>query len=315
MEYKDYYKTLGVERKATPDEIKKAYRALARKYHPDISKEPGAEARFKDINEANDVLGDAEKRKAYDELGAAYAQGQQFRPPPGWQESHHFRQNAHAGGGDQEEFSSFFEELFGARASGSGRQRQSFRMRGEDSHARITISLRDVFEGATRQLSLRVPDATAGGQLVMREKTLNVTIPKGIGEGQVIRLKRQGRPGHGGAEAGDLYLEVAYAPDATYRVEGRDLRLELPVAPWEAALGATVRTPTPAGAVMLKVPAGSFQGRQLRVKGRGLPGKQPGDLIAVVSIVLPKADTPKAKELYETMARDLAFDPRAGMKE
>ena len=320
MEYKDYYKVLGVDRKASADDIKKAYRTLARKYHPDISKEKGAEARFKEINEANDVLADVEKRKAYDDLGTAYAQGQQFRPPPGWQESHHFRNSGGGGAGRQEDFSSFFEELFGgarARAAGGaqGGRRTSMRMRGEDSHARITISLRDVFEGATRQLTLRVPEEAAGGELLMRDKTLSVKIPKGIGEGQVIRLKGQGGPGIGGAEAGDLYLEVAYAPDPLYRVQGRDLVVDLPIAPWEAALGASVRTPTPSGAVMLKVPPGSFQGRQLRVKGRGLPGKEPGDLTVVLTIVLPKAETAQAKELYETMARDLAFDPRAGMKE
>lgn len=334
MEYKDYYKALGVDRKASADDIKKAFRTLARKYHPDINKEAGAEEKFKEINEANEVLGDAEKRKAYDELGQAYAQGQQFRPPPGWQESHNFRQrgaqtaDASAGGngdyyytsGDGADHSSFFDELFGrARAQQGARsqqqQRQSFRMRGEDSHARVTISLRDVFTGATRNLTLRVPEETADGQLVMREKTLAVKIPQGVAEGQVIRLKGQGGPGLGGAEAGDLYLEVAYAADPVYRVSGKDLAIDLPVAPWEAALGATVRAPTPTGAVMLKIPPGSFQGRQLRVKGKGLPGKEPGDLNVVLQIVLPKADTPKAKEVYETMARDLAFDPRAGMKE
>lgn len=320
MDYKDYYKTLGITRSASPDEIKAAFRSLARKYHPDINKEPGAEAQFKDINEANEVLSDAEKRKAYDELGSAYAQGQQFRPPPNWGEEHQFRQraNASAGPGSQEDFSSFFEELFGARARGQRsqqRQQQNIRMRGEDSHARLTISLRDVFAGATRQISLRVPEETADGHILMRDKTLNVTIPKGIAEGQVIRLKGQGGPGFGGGEAGDLYLEVVYAPDALYRVDGRDLTIDLPVAPWEAALGASVRVPTPTGAIMLKIPPGSYQGRQLRIRGKGIPSREPGDLIAQLNIVLPKADTTKARELYETMARDLAFDPRQGMKE
>lgn len=299
MEYKDYYKVLGVERAASPDEIKKAYRALARKFHPDINKEPGAEARFKEINEANDVLGDAEKRKAYDDLGSSFAQGQQFRPPPGWAEQHQFRHDRHEG------FSSFFEELFGAAGQRGGFRRSqqgNGRMRGEDSHARISIPLRDAFEGATRQLALG-------------EKTLNVTIPKGIGEGQIIRLKGQGGPGLGGAETGDLYLEVSFAADPTYRVQGRDIMVDLPVAPWEAALGASVRTPTPAGPVMLKIPPGSSGGRQLRIKGRGLPGREPGDLLVTLVIVLPRADTPKARELYETMARELDFDPRAGLKE
>ena len=320
MEYKDYYKALGVSRTATADEIKQAFRSLARKYHPDINKEPGAEAQFKDINEANEVLSDAEKRKAYDELGAAYAQGQQFRPPPNWREEHHFRQraNATAGPGRPEDFSSFFEEMFGAQARGGRpgqRQQQNIRMRGEDSHARITISLRDVFTGATRQITLRVPEETADGQFALREKMLNVSIPKGVAEGQVIRLKGQGGPGFGGGEAGDLYLEVAYAPDATYRVDGRDLIIDVPIAPWEAALGASVRVPTPSGAIMLKIPAGSSQGRQLRIRGKGIPSREAGDLIAQLTIVLPKADTPKARELYETMARELAFDPRAGLKE
>lgn len=324
MEYKDYYKVLGVDRKASADDIKKSYRTLARKYHPDINKDAGAEAKFKEINEANDVLGDTEKRKAYDELGSAYAQGQQFRPPPGWREAHNFRQHAQAGAGGmggagggfggEQDFSSFFEDLFGGARRSGGRQRNS-RMRGEDSHARVTIALRDVFTGATRQINLHVPEETADGDVVMRDKTLAVKIPAGIGEGQVIRLKRQGGPGYGGGEAGDLYLEVAYAADPLYKVQGRDLQIELPVAPWEAALGASVRTPTPTGPVMLKVPAGSAQGRQLRIKGKGLPGKEPGDLTVVLSIVLPKADTPKARELYETMARELAFDPRAGMKD
>lgn len=321
MDFKDYYKTLGVPRTATPDDIKKAFRQLARKYHPDINKEAGAEARFKEINEANDVLSDPEKRRAYDELGPDFQQGQNFRPPPGWADRHEFRARANPQGGFSEhDFSDFFEELFGARASRGGgagfgqrRTEANFQARGEDSHARIMVDLRDSFTGAERQISLRVPEINAEGDIVTRSKVLSVKIPKGLTAGQVIRLKGQGGPGFGGAPAGDLYLEVEFAPDPTYRVEGRDLYIELPVAPWEAALGASIKTPTPTGAIMMKVPPNSAPGRELRVKGRGIPAAEPGDLHVVLKIVLPPADTPRAKELYEEMARDLAFDPRSQM--
>jgi curved DNA-binding protein len=300
MEYKDYYKALGVARTASPEDIKKAYRQLARKYHPDLNKETGAEARFKEINEANDVLSDPEKRKAYDELGMAYAQGQTFRPPPNWRETHEFRTGS--GRGSAEHFSDFFEELFGSRrrggASGGG---ANFRMRGEDVQARLLINVRDSFQGAVRELSLR-------------GKTLSVKIPKGVTAGQVIRLKGQGEPGMGGAEPGDLYLEIEFAPDPLYRVVGRDLHVDLPVAPWEAALGASVKTPTPHGAIMLRVPPNSQQGRELRVKGRGIPAAEPGDLHVHLTIVLPPGDTPQAKDIYEKMARELAFDPRAQLE-
>ncbi len=321
MEFKDYYKMLGIDRKAAPDDIKKAYRQLARKYHPDINKEKGAEAKFKEINEANDVLSDAEKRKAYDEFGADWQQGQQFKPPPDWNKSHQFRQRAQQtndasefGGGG---FSDFFEELFRGRAQqGAGTQQRgaNIKARGQDEHARIMVNLRDTFEGATRQLGLRVPEADVSGNVSLRDKVLNVKIPKGLVAGQVIRLRGQGGPGFGGGEAGDLYLEIEFAPDKLYRVEGKDLFIDLPVAPWEAALGASVKVPTPTGAIMMKVPAGSQQGRELRAKGKGIPSANPGDLHVRLMVVLPRGDTAKAKELYETMARDLAFDPRAGME-
>ena len=316
MDYKDYYKTLGVEKTATADEIKQAFRKLARKYHPDINKEPGAEAKFKDVNEANEVLSDPEKRKAYDELGSGFAQGQNFRPPPNWNETHEFR-HASAGRPSEADFSEFFEELFGRQqAGGHARQRhggQPFRMRGEDAQARIVVSLRDSFSGADRQISLRVPEVDDAGTITQRDKTLSVRIPKGITAGQVIRLKGQGGPGLGGDAAGDLYLEVEFAPDPLYRPDGKDLYFDLPVAPWEAALGAQVKVPTPTGPIMLKVPPNSAPGRALRAKGRGIPAKEPGDLHVILKIVLPSADHPRARALYEEMARELAFDPRADL--
>ncbi len=343
MEFKDYYEILGVSRDASADEIKRAFRKLARKYHPDINKDPGAEAKFKEINEAYEVLSDAEKRKAYDQLGANWRAGQEFRPPPGWEEQFGFGAGAgtagagkraggfefHFTGGDAGGFSDFFEALFGgmgrrAGAAGGAGEAGGFRgfhfhagdgasggLKGEDVHARIEIDLADAYTGAERTISLQVPERQPDGRVVMRNRTLTVRIPKGVREGQHIRLKGQGRPGMGGAPAGDLYLEVAFRPDRRFRVEGRDVFIDLPVAPWEAALGAKVKVPTPAGAVEMKIPAGSQCGRKLRLKGKGIPGRQPGDLYATLKVVLPPADNPKARELYEQMQRELAFDPRA----
>lgn len=312
MEFKDYYKVLGVERSATQDDVKQAFRKLARKYHPDINKEPDAEAQFKEINEANEVLSDPEKRAAYDQLGQSAKPGEDFRPPPNWDAGFEF---SGAGSASAHDFSDFFETLFaGARRRGAYRQETTgLRIRGEDHHARIMVDLKDAIEGGTRTISLRVPEVDATGHVVVRDRTLNVRIPKGVADGQNIRLKGQGAPGLGGAPAGDLYLEISLKPDPLYRISGRDLYLELPVAPWEAALGASVRTPTPLGPVMLTIPPGSFQGRELRIKGRGIPGNVAGDLYAVLKIVLPPAETEKAKKAYMDMQRELAFDPRANL--
>lgn len=308
MEYKDYYKTLGVERTATADEIKKAYRKLARTYHPDVSKEANAEARFKEIGEAYEVLQDTEKRAAYDQLGNRWQEGQEFTPPPDWGAGFEFTQGR-ASTTEAADFSDFFASLFG----NFSRQAAAGRFHGEDHHAKIVIPLEDAFQGATRTITLRAPQLDAQGRVVLREHTLNVRIPKGIRDGQLIRLAGQGAPGAGGAPGGDLYLEVHFDPHALYRVEGHDLSLTLPLTPWEAALGATVKAPTPTGVVEVKIPAGSQSGRKLRLKGRGIPGEPPGNLYLVLDVVLPVADTERSQELYRTMAQELAFNPRRAL--
>ena len=320
MEFKDYYKTLGVERSATEAEIKKAYRKLARKHHPDVSKAADAQARMQEVNEAHEVLGNPEKRAAYDQVGQGMQGGQDFRPPPGWDTGFEFsgRPDAGAGAGD---YSAFFEELFGSARRGGprhARARSGFQAQGDDHHAKILVPLEDAFQGATRSLSLRNPEMDAGGHVVMHERKLDVRIPKGIRPGQQIRLAGQGAPGLGGGPAGDLYLEVQFEPHARYRVDGRDLYLTLPVAPWEAALGAEVRVPTPDGTLEMNVPAGSQTGRKLRLKGRGIPAgspsSPPGDFYVVLEVVLPGATTEKAAALYRQMAKDLAFNPRSALE-
>jgi len=305
LEFKDYYQTLGVAREATAEEIKKAFRKLARKYHPDVSKEANAEARMKDVNEAYAVLSDPEKRAAYDQLGRGRHAGEEFRPPPDWDAGFEFS-GPGGFGGEGADFSDFFAELFGRQAGRGAR----FRARGEDHHAKILLDLEDAYRGGSRVVTLRVPRVDDEGRLTVTEHSLDVRIPKGVHEGQVIRLARQGSPGAGGGEPGDLYLEVHFNPHARYRVEGRDVYATLRVAPWEAALGATVRAALPDGEVDVRVPEGSQTGRKLRLKGRGIPAGQPGDLYLVLEVVLPPARTPKARELYQAMARELAFDPR-----
>jgi curved DNA-binding protein len=314
MEFKDYYKVLGVERTASQDDVKKAFRRLARKHHPDVSKAPDAQARMQELNEAHEVLRDKEKRAAYDSIGQGSKPGQDFQPPPGWDAGFEFS-------GSPEDFadlghSDFFEALFGAqRRSARGRQRGAA-MRGGDHHAKIVVPVEDAFHGAARDLALRSPVMDSAGNVTMHERQLQVSIPKGIRPGQQIRLAGQGDPGVGGGAAGDLYLEVEFAPHRLYRVDGRDLYVALPVAPWEAALGASVRVPTPAGAVEMNVPAGSQTGRKLRLRGRGIPAAASGtagDLYVELQVVLPPADDDKARALYRKMAEELAFDPRASL--
>jgi len=314
MEYKDYYGIMGVARDATQDEIKRTYRKLARKYHPDVSKEADAETRFKEVGEAYEVLKDPEKRAAYDQLGKQWKAGQEFHPPPDWDAGFEFRGGGYTAG-DAGVHSDFFEELFGRGFAGPGgtHGRRAFRMRGDDHHAKVLIDLEDSFSGATRSISLHVPELTEDGHVTTRERTLSVRIPKGIRQGQQVRLAGQGGRGLGGGEPGDLYLEVEFAAHPLYRVDGADIYLDLPVAPWEAALGANVKVPTPAGNIDLKIPANSRQGRKLRLKGRGLTGKQPGDLYVVLQVSLPPADSDAARSLYKQMQDQLAFNPRASM--
>lgn len=310
MEFKDYYQVLDVKRDATADEVKRAYRKLARKYHPDVSKEPDAEERFKEIGEAYEVLKDPEKRTAYDRLGANWKAGQDFRPPPEWDTQFDFSGGGFTGG-DASAFSDFFESLFG-HARTRHQRYQQYAYKGEDQQGRIIIDLEDSYHGATRVVTLTIPETDAYGRVQQHQRTLNVRIPKGVTAGQRIRLGKQGSPGLSG-EVGDLYLEVEFKPHPLYRVEGRDLHLELPVAPWEAALGETIKIPTPGGQVQLKIPAGSGSGKKLRLKERGLPGTPAGDLYAVLKIITPPADSEQARELYKKMKREMPFNPRAGM--
>jgi curved DNA-binding protein len=314
MEFKDYYATLGVARTATGDEIKRAYRKLARKYHPDVSKEPDAEARFKEVSEAYEALSDAEKRAAYDDIGQRHSSGQPFNPPPGWDSGFEFSGRDFGDGADLDH-SDFFEALFGRQAAGMRGARASRHHDSRDHHAKVLIDLQDAYRGATRSISLRLPQIDSQGRVAMIERQLDLQIPKGIRAGQHLRLAGQGGPGQRGEPPGDLYLEVDFAAHPQFRVDGRDVFVDLSVAPWEAALGASVPLPTPAGQVEITIPPGSSSGRKLRLKGQGLPSAPPGDLYAVLSIVQPPADTAAAQAAYQALAESFkAFDPRRAAK-
>ena len=293
MQFRDYYETLGVARNASRDDIKRAYRRLARKYHPDVSKEANAESRFKEVGEAYEVLKDPDKRSAYDRFGKDWQHGEEFRPPPGWEQQFNFGRGGMSGASG---FSEFFEALFGQGTSHG--PRRPMRARGGNRSARIEIPLEDAYRGATRKVTLD-------------GRTLSVRIPSGITDGQRIRLGGQGGAGSGGGPAGDLLLTIGHAPHPLFRTEGRSVHARLPIAPWEAALGATVAVPTLGGKVDLKIPRGSRGGQVLRLKGRGLPGSPGGDQFVTLEIVAPPADTPEAESLYRKMAESMAFDPRS----
>ncbi len=316
MQYKDYYRILGVSKDATQDDIKRAYRKLARKYHPDVSQEPDAEARFKEVNEANEALRDPEKRAAYDQLGSQWRAGQDFTPPPDWNTGFEFRGDGiHA-----DQFSDFFESLFGGRSPfgqtagfNSGQGRRGFPQAGEDHHAKIRISLEDAYQGAQRTIQLQAPRVDQQGHVRTEPHSLNVKIPRGITAGQRIRLSGQGAAGSAGGARGDLYLEIEFEPHPLFTTEGRDLHLDLPITPWEAALGAKVPVPTLGGKVELKIPADARSGQRLRLPGRGLPGTPAGHQFVTLQIITPPADTQKKKAFYERMAKEFRFDPRSAL--
>lgn len=309
MKFKDYYQALGVPREANADDIKHAYRRLARKFHPDLNKQPDAETRFKELGEAYEVLKDPEKRAAYDDVGKRWQGGADQAPPPGWDSGYEFR-GGQADGGGFGEHSDFFEALFGRRGAQARRRAPP---RAQDHHAKVQIDLADAYRGAQRGIRLQVPTLDAHGQVVLSERTLDVAIPAGVREGQHLRLAGQGAPGFDGAPAGDLYLEIHFRPHPLYRVDGRDVYLELPVAPWEAALGATVDVPLPDGSVQMSVPAGSGQGRKLRLKGKGIPGKTAGDLYVLLQIAVPPPANDAQRQAWAELARQAAFNPRAEM--
>ena len=313
MQFKDYYQVLGVARDASAEEIRKAYRKLARKYHPDVSKEADAAARMSEINEANTVLSDPERRAAYDAIGQGHQAGERFTPPPDWDAGFEFtnRPDGMEGG----DFSDFFAELFGRmghrtrRETGPGRQGGA---PGEDHHAKIMLDIEDAWRGARRIVTLRVPQLDPQGRVRLAERMLEVAIPAGVKAGQLIRLAGQGGPGLGDGQPGDLLLEVRFNPHAQFRVDGADLIAELPLAPWEAALGAVVPVVLPDGSTLkVRVPAGAQGGRSITVRGKGLPARTPGDLELQLRVVLPSAWDPRAKRLYEQMAAELhEFDAR-----
>ncbi|MBT8593049.1 DnaJ domain-containing protein [Polynucleobacter paneuropaeus] len=324
MKFRDYYETLGVVRGATEAEIKTAYRKLARKYHPDVNKEKDAEDRFKEIGEAYSVLKDTEKRAAYDQMGSNWKQGQDFSPPPNWNTGFEFADDPNAGfggyggsyDGDQSEF---FESLFGRgrnRQGGrSSNARQGMHFKGQDHHAKILIDLADAYNGAKRTISLHMPTQDPEGHVMTQERKLDVNIPKGIKAGQNLRLSGQGGPGMGDGGAGDLYLEIDFHPSPLYKVDGKDVYLDLPMAPWEAALGTSLNIPTPAGSTLeLTIPPNTKSGRKMRLKGKGIPSKEPGDFYVVPNIVLPEAQSAAQKAAYQELEKAFDFKPRSHLK-
>ena len=329
VKYQDYYETLGVNRNSSQDEIQSAYRKLARKYHPDINKAKGAEDRFKKIGEAYEVLKDPAKRKRYDQLGANWKMGDDFTPPPGWdffgsqeRQSGESPRNFNFGFGGSRDtgFSDFFDTLFGGvfdgfgnssvraeRAGNSGRNRP-----GEDHETDLKISLVDAYRGGRKSITLRISETAPDGSTTTSSKTLEVDIPAGVTDGKRLRLSGQGGSGSDGSKKGDLYLNIHIRPDSRFKINGRDIEVDIPIAPWEAALGAKIKIPLVSGTAQIKIPPGIQGGKRIRVKGKGLGGgKDPlGDLYAIVKIIVPKNLSSKEKELYQELEKVSSYDPR-----
>jgi len=321
VKFKDYYEILGVPRDASSDDIQRAYRKLARKNHPDLNKDAGAEERFKEINEAYEVLKDPEKREKYDRIGTGWHQGDDFQAPPGWEYQYDFgprdsRRETHfwsSGGG----FSDFFEELFGGRFGQSFEtaprgSNYTVRRRGADHEATIRLTLEEAFRGGRKSISLQSVDSKAAGSNSNGEKRYDVTIPPGVLPGQRIRLAGQGGKGSGGAASGDMFLRVEVQPHPRYRLEGRDLYTELAVTPWEAALGGQVRVRTLDDTVALKIPPGTQSGRKLRLRGKGMPNPKgrAGDLYVLIQIRVPERLSEEERRLFEKLRDVSSFRPR-----
>jgi curved DNA-binding protein len=323
MKYKDYYQALGVERDASPDEIKKAYRKLAHQYHPDVSKDPKGEERFKEVAEAYSTLKDPEKRREYDSLGRRRS-GEDFTPPPEWQQ--HFGAGGGFGGGagfggggggfggfDDVDLADILSAFTGGRrGEGRARGRENFPVPGQDFEVTVPVTLEQVYRGDEVEVSIEVPEYDEHGLPHRVPRTFRINIPKGATDGQRLRLPGKGGPGRNGGKPGDLYVKLQFKPHPLYRVEGHNLYLDLPLAPWEGALGAKILVPTLGGPVELTIKPGTTTGQRLRLARRGLPKADgsAGDMYAVVQIEVPKTLSPRERELYEELASVSAFNPR-----
>jgi curved DNA-binding protein len=310
MKYKDYYAALGVDRKATPQQIKAAYRKLARKYHPDVSKEKNAEEKFKEVAEAYETLKDPEKRAAYDQLGR-HAPGDEFRPPPDWQQSFGETQFSF----DDLDLADLFANVAG-RSRPGGRRASNAPRRGQDFEAAVRLTFDQAFNGTEIEFDMAVTEPDEHGLLRRVPHKVKVRIPKGVTDGQKLRVPGKGGKGINGGPNGDLYLDIHVDPHPLYRADGLDLYMDLPLAPWEAVLGASIELPTPSGRISLKVPAGTAAGQKLRIAGRGLsrPDGSSGHLYAVAQIVVPTVVDERQRALYGQLKEASTFNPRAHLQ-